>query len=368
MRPERAGRLIRGAVFLCAVLLLPATAHAQNGTWEVEVHGGRSLVSPAPAGTGALPAPGASFTTFTGAPSRRVSSWYFGDGAELANSVLSVAGFPERIAPLDSVLTHALGRQNDGTGFGFRVGRRITSRVGAEVSLDTVSAPFDLTSEALTGVNASRDSYRAAFADGLLLLGPFLDATVTTDLQTRTRTNRPRQLVATATLNVNLVTGGRFIPYATVGGGVLVNRGDTPAMDVNGEYSLALAGVDVIAESDHVTLKSAIDGHVPVGVLGGGIRAFLTGQSGLRVDVRVHVGRQTVRTLVSARPGTVASSGPASDIVVASFTSPGIQFSNNDAMFGPSSLSGPVLTDVESFRARDSVRQVLVTAGYFWQF
>jgi len=316
-------------------------------------------------GTGSLPAPGGPFTSVTGATSRAVSSWYVGDGAQLVNEVLFSFGVSERITPLDSTLKNHLGERGNGGGFGFRVGREIASRFGAEFNLDITSAPVTLTDGARAGIQASSDSFVPAFANGLLSTGPFRNVTATSEFQAGTGAGH--QIAATGALNINLTSRGRVTPYATVGAGVIKNSGDTPSVDLNGSYAFDVIGFFPIAERDSVRVSHATDHNMVIGVFGGGVTALLTQRSGVRVDARVHVGRQTIRTLLSADPDMAASPGPATDLAIASFLTPVIQLSNSDAR-GQTTLSGAAITDFESFSADGVLHQVLVTVGYFWRF
>lgn len=359
--------MTRPVVFLCALLLVPAAVMAQGGGWEIEVHGGGAFVNNLSGGTGSLPAPGAPFTTGTGRPSRRVSSWYFGDGAELVNDVLSLFGAPERIAPLDSVLTNRFAERDNGGGFGFRVAREITPRFGAEFNLDFTSAAVNPTSSALAGVEASSDSFVPAFFDGILSTGPFTD--ITAESEFLVEGDAGNQIAATGALTINLMTQGRVIPYATVGAGVIANNGDTPTADLDGNYSFSIVGFFPVAESDSVQVRHAIDDNVFIGVFGGGVKVLLTQRSGIRVDVRVHVGNYTVQTLLSADPDTVTSPSILISASIATATSPSIQFSNDEAnLLNPTTLSGPTISDFETFSADGTLRQVLLTVGYFWRF
>ena len=355
----------RSLVLPCAFLLVPIAALGQSRGWEIEVHGGGVFVNTLSGGTGSLPAPGEPFTSVTGSTSRAVSSWYFGDGAELVNDFLSSFGVPERITPLDSVLNSRLAERGNGGGFGFRVGREITPRFGAEFNFDFTSAPVDLTGGALAGIEASRDSFVPAFVDGLLSTGPFRSVTAASEFQAATGAGN--QIAATGALNINLTTRGRVTPYATVGAGVSMNNSDTATVDLDGSYAFDIRGFFPIAESDSVHMSSVIDDNVFIGVFGGGVKALLTQRSGIRVDARVHVGSHTIRTLLSADPDMVANPGPATDRAVASYLTPGIQFSNSEAR-GPTTLSGETISDFESFNVDGIRSQVLVTVGYFWRF
>src|SRR6476646_4674631 len=55
--------------------------------WQIEGHVGVIPGSSISNGTSSMPGPGPTFTTFQGLTSRFVPSWYFGDGALLANQV-----------------------------------------------------------------------------------------------------------------------------------------------------------------------------------------------------------------------------------------------------------------------------------------
>ena len=79
-----------------------------------------------------------------------------------------------------------LGERGNGGGFGLRVGREITPRVGAEFNLDVTSASIDLADDARAGIKASSDSFVPVFADGLLSTGPFRNVTATSEFQAAT--------------------------------------------------------------------------------------------------------------------------------------------------------------------------------------
>ena len=355
----------RSLVLSCAFLLVPIAALGQSRSWEIEFHGGGVFVNTLSGGTGSLPAPGGPFTSVTGSTSRAVSSWYFGDGAELVNEFLSSFGVPERITPLDSVLNSRLAGQGDGGGFGFRVGREITPRFGAEFNLDRTSAAVDLTGGALAGIEASSDSFVSAFVDGLLPTGPFRNVTAASAFQAAPGARN--QVAATGALNIKLTTRWRVTPYATVGAGIIMNSGDSATVDLDGRYAFDIRGFFPIAESDSVHMSHVVDDNVLIGVFGGGVKTLLTRRSGIRVDARVHVGSRTIRTLLRAAPEMVANPGGTTDRAVASYLTPGIQFSNSET-HGPTTLSGATIIDFESFHVDGMRSQVLVTIGYFWRF
>src|SRR5262245_1693177 len=81
-----------------------APASSGRGVWEVDVHIGDPSTPQPTGGVSALPDPGAPFTTTSGRPSRRVSTWYVGDGALLLNDVLRALGSGAQITSLDTTV------------------------------------------------------------------------------------------------------------------------------------------------------------------------------------------------------------------------------------------------------------------------
>lgn len=92
---------------------------------------------------------------------------------------------------------------------------------------------------ALAGVEASRASFLSAFnvplQAGSAGMAPVVTATSTDMIDKQ----RGHQVFTTGVLNINLKTDGKIIPYATVGGGVVVNGGDTPSATLAGNYRIA---------------------------------------------------------------------------------------------------------------------------------
>src|SRR6185295_7785744 len=132
----------RFAIVAVWASLLPIVIAQSNpepaSNWEFEVHGGAATSNHPTGGVGTLPpGPGISFTTIDGNPSRKVYSWFFGDGAVLLNQVQALApASPERLVPLDSVLTSAVVRRTSGGVVGVRLSRRLTSLLSAEFNAD----------------------------------------------------------------------------------------------------------------------------------------------------------------------------------------------------------------------------------------
>jgi hypothetical protein len=347
----------------CAFVLAPALALAQGSAWEFEIHGGGAMVGSPGGGTPSLPAPGDPFTTAAGRPSVRVSSWFYGAGADLLNRVLASLGTSQRIVPLDPVLTAPFAERANGLAFGARVAWHFSSRLGLELGVDRAQAPVTITPVALERIEASRASFDQAFA-GLLATGPFEASTVGSE--TRIEHGQGNQFVVSGALLVSPERRARLVPYAAIGVGVVGGSDfDAPYVNLQGTYSfVAPVQPFAIVERDEVEVRYATEAGL-VGVFGGGLKMRLTPRTGVRVDVRAHVGRQTVATLLSALPQPREQPFA---VTLATGTTPSLQFSNNEGAGGPTTLSGPFFYDRVSFRAEGPFRQVLVTAGYYWSF
>jgi hypothetical protein len=320
---------------------------------------------------------GTLFDTIYGLPTRRASTWYFGDGALLMNQILgSFVGSPAtgRITPLDPVLQSAAGTRGNGFSVGFRVARDITPRFGAEFTLDAAQGTVGFTDAALAGIEASRASFVSAWNanNGLIATGGgvvFTNASVTSTADIDEGAGR--QLFMTGALTINLATRGRLIPYAAVGAGVVSNTGDLPSLTLTGNYRFAslnviAPGTFPVDETDTVTMRLVAASDNPfVTVFGGGVK-FLGGRRwGLRGDVRAYVSQNTVDVVVDAAP-QVASSLPLG--IIASTLIPSIQFSNFGVSLLPSNLSGPAIDGFTTFSSSGTTVHFNVSAGYFVRF
>ena len=104
----RQHRWTAGAAVIAAVAIAAPAVRAQSAPaheWEVEFHGGAATSTTPSGGSAATLPAGASFVPLPNAPqSRRQSSWLFGDGAALLNSVNATLAPSARITPLDAVI------------------------------------------------------------------------------------------------------------------------------------------------------------------------------------------------------------------------------------------------------------------------
>lgn len=112
-------------------------------------------------------------------------------------------------------------------------------------------------------------------------------------------------------------------------------------------------------------MRYSIERRAFVGVIGGGIKYAVTPRWGVRLDVRAHLGKNSISNLVDAS-ATVATLTPASALTIP--TNPSIVFSNNPLTLVPSSLSGPPLNGFQTFAGRGLQTQISIVPGFFWRF
>jgi hypothetical protein len=296
-----------------------------------------------------------------GTTSRRTSSWYFGDGAALLNQVSATLGLGPSIAPLDGAVHQPLSERRRGATFGFRLNRSFLHRFGAEFTLEYSRGRLMLRQAALADVEAARASFVPAWT-ALIGTGPFMNPTVTSVTTLNDRVGR--QILATGTLNVDLRTSGRAIPYVSLGAGLKANQGGTPSVSLEGNYRFQILGVYPVNETDSVTLRTSI-ANAAVGVVGGGVRFFFSPRWGMRFDIRALVSKASIGTVIDTRSRPAPLTAPAG--APASLSTPSVQFSNNGTL-GPSSLAGPQLTGFRGFSSRGWESQTNITSGLFVRF
>lgn len=357
--------MTRAAIVVAAAALLasakPAFAQAAgpraDHPWEIEGAAGigAGWLSN---GSTALPPPGPPIATSSPIfPSRQTSSWMFGDGAALLNSVNAAFGLGARVQPLDSGL-QALGLDSTGAAVSFRVRRAISGRFALELSVDVLSGSAHLSDALLSATTTTRDSTKSALA-ALLSTGPF--ANVSVDGSSSTTNGTDREIATTGALVWCVRPASSWSPYATMGAGVLAGVGDLPSATIQVNYRASILGNVPIAESDRVTLHYDRQTAV-IGVFGGGIRHDASSW-GWRVDARVFVGGDSPRLLLDAQP-SVTTGTPAG--FIESFTNPAIQFSNNPSTGRQSTLSGAIQNFDAVSAGHDT--HLLVSVGVFKRF
>jgi hypothetical protein len=356
--------LLPGLITLLAI----ATPNAANAQWEAGCHGGPTFSKHAKNGSAALPAAGTPLTTVTGLPSRRVASWFFGDGAVLLNQVSAARG-SATITALDTVLnTSTVQRQNAGS-FGCHVSRQINPRYTAEFTIDDSRSQLTMSDVALAGIEASRASFISAFSAPLPAgQGGMVPVASVTAIAT---IDKPRghQLLTTGVVHINLRTAGKTIPYATVGGGVVVNRGDTPSVTLIGNYRFTSppgapnAGTLAHDETDTVTVRYSIARRAFVGVVGGGIMYSVTPHWGVRLDVRAHLSSNAISNRLDAHASVPILPSAAVRVLGAN---PAVQFSASTV--ASPSLSGSPIDGFQTFKGSGTQVQVHIAPGFFWRF
>ena len=350
------------------------SAGGEASKWEIEVHaGGVRVGTPAEAKT-AMPGPGESFTAANGRPSRYVSSWYFGDGAALANqwaAAFTILPRTQRITPLDPVVTGSAARFSNTGSFGLRVGRRLTSRFTAELNVDDQPSTLKLSEGASRDIEASRATFASVWNEELTIDGTWLNPVVSSTSEIDDGSSG--QIVATEALTMRLRRGGVVVPHITGGVGGLFNHGRAPNMTLEGKYSMTRIGqggqvpvgtVVMFNEADTVTVRFVRPDRALVGVVGGGFTYELSRRHGLRVDLRLHLTSNAVDTEVSAAP-SVTTGAPGTVMTIGSATTPTVVFSNTGS---GATLSGPAIT---TFRTREGSGvqiDTALTVGYFWRF
>ncbi len=342
----------------------PAAAASSEGPdpdrrWEIEFHGGGMLPTNPNDGTGVLPAPGAPVGS-----SRAVSSWYFGDGALLFNQVgPGFAGVPA-IVPLDPMLTRAAVQRQPNGSFGGRISYEITPRFTGELSLDYSLGEVELTSRSLQQIATTSASFVSSFNGLFNCCFPPVSLTVTST-PTIHRSDG-QQIFFTGALNINLVTQGRIIPYVTLGGGFIHNLGDMPFVNLVGHYTVDFfgGGSAPINETDTVRLHYRSNETSAMGMVGGGVKYYVTPRWGIRVDVRAHMSGNTLDNLLDATPSRV--NGAITQTSGYFNAGRSLIFSSDATV--QNSLSGPALANFRTFAGSGIQFQIAVSGGVFYRF
>ena len=337
-----------------------STVAVADRRWEIEFFGGGLLADRPAGGTFALPS-GEAFMTAQGNPSRRVSSWYLGDGALLLNQVNAAMGISQQITPLDGFVNSTVAHRQNGRSLGVRVSRVISPRLTVEVTVE-FGPGTTLSRGNLDRLESTRATFLSAW-NGLFSTGSFQSASLSSTV-TPTVTEAGRQVFTTGAVNVALRTRGLLMPYVTVGTGLASSFGGTPTTTVVGAYRFVFNGTTPINETDSVTIRHAA-GNSLVGILGGGLKYYLSPRWGVRLDARWYLSPNAIDNLVDASPA-VASGSPAGS--VASATNPAIQFSNSPSTGIQSSLSGPAVTDYRIFEGGGIQSHLSLTAGIIRRF
>lgn len=358
----RSSRIAAAAVVI-ALAAAPAAAQSTTSAkrWQVEGVGGLSLFDLPTDGTATLPPAGAPITT-TGPtnPSRKVSTWFLGDGALLLNNVNAEFGIPGRISALDTALGTLSLSGTNAAAFGLRVRRIVSDRLTLEFSADMMPGSRELSPELVSAVEAARASFVTAFS-GLLTTGPFTNVNVNAITAMSNPSSRDLATTVAAQWRLN---AGSFEPYVAVGGGLVHSVGDLPSVTLTGMYRFLIQGTVPIDETDVLRLHYS-QGTALVGLAGAGVRRALNDRFGLSIDARVLFGQQTLAVELDATPTRVSGTPQG---FIESFTTPAIQFSNSPNTGRESSLSGESLFNFKAFTTDGLQTRFIITAGVFMRF
>ena len=351
------------AAIVSAIFAAPVNAQTTPAKkrWQLEGFGGLSLFDLPKDGTATLPPLGASLVTSGPTnPTRRVSTWFVGDGASILNGVNAEFGIPARISPLDAVISTLSLSGANAPAFGLRLRRVVSDRITVEFSADMMPGSRELSPELVAAVEQARVSFVSAF-NGLLSTGPFTNTSVTA---TATTTNKSARDLATTVAAQWMFKTGSLEPYVSLGGGFVHKMGDLPTVTLTGNYRFTIGGTVQINESDVLRLRYD-QGTAVVGLVGAGVRRALNDRFGFSIDGRVFVGQQTLTLRLDSTP-TVATGTPAG--FIESFTTPAIQFSNSSSTGRTSTLSGEPLNGFRAFTTDGLQTRYIVSAGIFVRF
>jgi hypothetical protein len=365
--------MTRSRLWLAALLISAAAgpAWAQNPTppprdqgssaaqprFEIEGYGGLGRFFDAGTASLSLPPAGAPITTSSPmAPSRRVSTWMFGDGAALLNDAMAQLELANRITPLDSIMAEIGRGAANQSSMGARIRYRTAPRVWTELAVDVTSRAVGAPGSLEESAQATRASFVATFNE-LLASGPFTNRSVSAIAASDA--GEWREITTSLAANIELGRSARFMPYLTMGGGWIARTGAQQTISLTGQYSARIAGVVPIDESDRVTVRARAS-NAPAIIAGAGVTSAAGGRVVFRIDARVITANRSIGATVSADP-LVVSASPAD--YIESFTNPSIQFSNNASTGRQSTLSGGAIVDYPVARSTRLQARGLITFG-----
>lgn len=357
-----------GLLIVLATVAVPAFAQDDKPTskWRLDIVGGLSRFELPSEGTASLPAAGAPLQTSSPVnPSRKVPTWFLGDGASLLNGVNQEFGVVSRITPLDA----ALGRMGIGGSnapqVGVRLGRHLSSRWALELGVEFLAGAADIDPALREAAQTTVASFTPAF-QALLTTGPFNGAEVSSSLSESNATSR--ELAFTGAFQFTLLSGATQ-PYLTVGGGLISRVGNLPSLTLTGRYKFSvtpglLTVVVPFEETDRLTLRFD-QGTSLVGLAGAGIRHRISDRFSMVIDGRAYLGRNTMNLRLDSA-ASVTPGAPAG--FIESFTTPAVQFSNAASTGRESSLSGTPLNGFKAFTTSGAQVRWSVTAGVTLRF
>lgn len=361
-------RLFCAAAATAAALspsLASAQAQSAERRWQLEVIGGLAFFELPTSGEAALPPPGPALTTSSPTtPSRRVPTWFLGDGASLVNGVNTEFGVASLLAPLDDALGRVGLSGTNAPAMGLRLRRTVTPRWSLDVSAELWTGSTEIDPALLEAVELTRASFASAFT-GLFTTGPFTATSVNATATVDDRTSR--ELAVIAAMRYELLSGA-LAPYITFGGGVISRIGDLPSVTLSGSYSFRVQTLQTLtpafAESDVLTMRFD-QAAGPLGMVGAGVRRDLSTRVGFSLDGRVFFSKDSLSLRLDSRP-SVTTTTPGE--VIQAGAAPSVQFSTNSSTGRDSSLSGTPLNGFKAFSASGLQTRYSITAGVFVRF
>ena len=368
------GRVGACLITVCIGWAIPAAAQGttakpkpspkpDTSKWEIEAHLTYGGSDPASGGSGKLPPAGSTFQTVGGFDSRRVPSWYFGDGAQLLNDVLQSLGRSERVTALNSMLTGASAEQTTGHGFGVRVTHRWKPKLTIEAGFEFSEATYSISSGARNALRATSDSFIVAFgglaasAQGAAFINPQISSTSLSSNGTGA------EILATGSLVLQLRRAKRFSPYIVGGGGVAISTGEAIAT-LEGRYRFGLPSGAQVDETDRVAIHfSGGTGLVVLG--GGGVKYRLWRQFGVQGDARFLGVENHLNTVIDTSP-VISESLPA-DALWLNLT-PSIQFATHPSSGHSSSLGGTSVSSFATLSGSGFRSRYTLSVGGFMRF
>jgi hypothetical protein len=351
--------LVAWSVLVSAAIpaLAQPAAAPPSRAWTIDVHGGVINGAGALSGQGQLPPPGEPYSVAVMFQSRKVPTWFFGDGPLLFNQ-FRAASPPQQVAipgivPLDDTLQRGIVRHGGGGVFGARVSRAVGGRFGLEFTVDRHGTARRFTDDVGSAIETTRRTYAEAMAGFWARQSPATtELTITDDFGS--------ELVIAGAVNVTLTRSARLESYVTIGAGAAQALGDAPAFTIIGHNRPLQGDVVALDETDRFTVTTEARPGA-VFLAGGGVMRSIGSRGGIRLDARMQMTQDRMATRVSATPSVAADI----QIVVVRAVTPTIVFSAFPPI--PNSLSA-TLTDFESFAGSGTRTQVSLTAGYFFRF
>jgi hypothetical protein len=341
---------------------VPGTSEPPQTGFQFEVHGGSASAGALTLVGSQLAPAGSNFPDFRGGQSRFVPSWFFGDGALLANQVAGQTGDNVRIVALDPVLTAEGANRAKGGAFGFRIGHTITRHVLVEVGYDKDAGHLTIDPAAKAAINATAASFAPYWT--AVLTRPST-ANVQTSASAAISDNVGTTRFFTFDVAINIVTIHRWTPYIEFGGGLALPTDDEATVALTGNYQLNIVNNAPnngapLNETDRVRVRFQAQPAI-MKIFGGGVEGHLMRHLGVRVDIRGLLGGNDIKTRLDTAPQSVAGTKPA---VVARGASPSLQISTFAGT--PSSLVQQGLSKVDTFEG--TTRFTTFSAGVFFRF